>query len=133
MAVEIGGIYTGKVTGITNFGAFVELEPRVVGMVHISEVADSYVKDINDHLKVGQEVRVKVLTVGDNGKLGLSVKKAVEPPPQPAAAAPAAKKEPAEELDPFEAMLSKFKKSSEEKISDLRRCTEAKRGGGRRR
>ena len=90
MAVEIGGIYTGKVTGITNFGAFVELEPRVVGMVHISEVADSYVKDINDHLKVGQEVRVKVLTVGDNGKLGLSVKKAVEPPPQPAAAAPAA-------------------------------------------
>lgn len=125
METEIGGIYTGKVTGITNFGAFVELEPHVVGMVHISEVAETYVRDINDHLKIGQEVRVKVLTVGENGKLGLSIRKAVPTPapmPKPAAHAETAP------TDPFEAMLSKFKKSSEEKISDLRRGTEAKHG-----
>lgn len=62
MSIEIGSKVQGKVTGITNFGAFVELPGGTTGLVHISEVADSYVKDVNDHLKVGDEVTVKVLS-----------------------------------------------------------------------
>ncbi|MFP7226505.1 S1 RNA-binding domain-containing protein, partial [Priestia filamentosa] len=58
MSIEVGSKVRGKVTGITNFGAFVELSGGQTGLVHISEVADSYVKDINDHLKVGQEIEV---------------------------------------------------------------------------
>ena len=57
MSIEVGSKLQGKVTGITNFGAFVELEKGKIGLVHISEVADNYVKDINDHLKVGEEIR----------------------------------------------------------------------------
>ena len=62
MAVEIGSKVQGKVTGITNFGAFVELPGGATGLVHISEVADSYVKDVNDHLTVGDQIEVKVLS-----------------------------------------------------------------------
>src|SRR5690606_34055082 len=68
----------GKVTGITNFGAFVELPEGSTGLVHISEVADTYVKDINEFLKVGDQVEVKVMNVGKDGKIGLSIKKAKE-------------------------------------------------------
>src|SRR5690625_5634566 len=63
MSIEVGSKVKGKVTGITNFGAFVELEDKSTGLVHISEVADSYVKDINEHLSVGDEVTVKVINV----------------------------------------------------------------------
>lgn len=77
---EVGGIVEGKVTGITKFGAFVELEGGEVGMVHISEVSQSYVNDISEHLKEGQTVKVKVLSVNDDGKIALSIKKAI---PQP--------------------------------------------------
>jgi len=82
MAVEVGSKVQGKVTGITNFGAFVELPGGQTGLVHISEVADSYVKDINDHLKVGQEIEVKVVNEKD-GKIGLSIKKAIDKPEDP--------------------------------------------------
>ena len=61
MSIEVGSKLQGKVTGITNFGAFVELPEGLTGLVHISEVADNYVKDINDHLKVGDQVEVKLL------------------------------------------------------------------------
>lgn len=74
MSIEVGSKLQGKVTGITNFGAFVELPQGSTGLVHISEVADNYVKDINDHLKVGDTVEVKVINVKD-GKIGLSIKK----------------------------------------------------------
>ena len=63
MSIEVGSKLQGKVTGITNFGAFVELPEGLTGLVHISEVADNYVKDINDHLKVGDQVEVKVINV----------------------------------------------------------------------
>lgn len=76
MSVEVGSKLSGKVTRITNFGAFVELPDGSTGLVHISEVADRYVKDINEHLSVGDEVTVKVLNVEKNGKIGLSIKKA---------------------------------------------------------
>src|SRR5690625_7044292 len=76
MSIEVGSKVKGKVTGITNFGAFVEIAENKTGLVHISEVADTYVKDINDFLAVGEEVKVKVINVGNDGKIGLSIKKA---------------------------------------------------------
>ena len=77
MSVEVGSKVQGKVTGITNFGAFVELPGGSTGLVHISEVADSYVKDVNDHLKVGDMIEVKVISEKD-GKTALSIKKAID-------------------------------------------------------
>lgn len=81
MQLEVGKIYEGKVTGITKFGAFVELEPGTTGMVHISEVANTFVNEIKDHLTEGQQVKVKVLNITDEGKISLSIKKAVDNPP----------------------------------------------------
>ena len=74
MAVEIGKIYEGKVTGITKFGAFVEIEDGISGMVHISEVSSSFVNDINDVLKKGDQVKVKVIKKTDDGKISMSIK-----------------------------------------------------------
>ena len=80
MAIEVGTKVTGKVSGITNFGAFVNLGNNQTGLVHISEVSDGFVKDIHDVLSVGDDVTVKVLSVGDDGKIGLSICKAVDKP-----------------------------------------------------
>ncbi len=82
MQLEVGNIYEGKVTGITKFGAFVELDAKTTGMVHISEVANTFVNEIKDHLQEGQIVKVKVLTVGDDGKISLSIKKALPQEPR---------------------------------------------------
>ncbi len=82
MQLEVGKIYEGKVTGITKFGAFVELDKDTTGMVHISEVANTFVSEIKDHIQEGQEVKVKVLALGDNGKISLSIKKALPAPPR---------------------------------------------------
>ncbi|WP_225048713.1 S1 domain-containing RNA-binding protein [Lacticaseibacillus kribbianus] len=79
MAVEVGAKVSGKVTGITNFGAFVDLGEGKTGLVHISEVSDAYVKDIHDVLTVGDTVTVKVMSIKD-GKIGLSIRKAVDAP-----------------------------------------------------
>lgn len=83
MQLEVGKIYEGKVTGITKFGAFVELEPNTTGMVHISEIANTFVNEITDHIHEGETVKVKVLSVSDDGKVSLSIKKAVDMPPRP--------------------------------------------------
>lgn len=80
MAVEVGNILEGKVTGITDFGAFVDLPDGKSGMVHISEVAPTYVNKITDHLIEGQTVKVKVLNIAANGKISLSIKKAMDNP-----------------------------------------------------
>ncbi len=77
MQLEIGEIYEGKVSGITKFGAFVEIDEKTTGLVHISEVANTFVNEIKDHIKEGETVKVKVLTVGDDGKISLSIKKAM--------------------------------------------------------
>lgn len=82
MQLEVGKIYEGKVTGITKFGAFVEIDKDTTGMVHISEVANTFVNDIKDHLQEGQTVKVKVLSVGDDKKISLSIKKALPAPPK---------------------------------------------------
>ncbi len=126
MSVEVGSKIIGKVTGIKHFGAFVELPERKNGLVHISEVADQYVEDINDHLSIGQEVEVKVLSVGEDGKISLSIKKAKEQKPKPRQ-----RKEPSPE--DFEKKLSSFLKDSEDRLSTIKRQAESRRGGRGRR
>src|SRR5690554_1243295 len=81
MSIDVGNVVEGKVTGITNFGAFVELSNGKTGLVHISEVADAYVKDIKDFIKEDETVKVKVINVSE-GKIGLSIKQA-NPSPSP--------------------------------------------------
>ena len=143
MQLEIGKIYEGKVTGITKFGAFVEIEAGTTGMVHISEVANTFVNEIKDHLTEGQAVKVKVLTINDDGKISLSIKKAVDtPPPAPRrdfkrnndrrSDVWEPKKQVQTELS-FEDMLSKFKQNSEEKQCDLKKIIDNKRKSGSRR
>ncbi|MDN7243826.1 S1 RNA binding domain protein [Planomicrobium soli] len=137
MSIEVGSKLEGKVTGITNFGAFVQLPTGATGLVHISEVADNYVKDINDHLKVGEMVEVKVMNVEADGKIGLSIRKA-KPQPEGAAAPTARPQRPRPSSnrsferapkENFETKMAKFLKDSEENISTLKRATESKRGG----
>jgi len=120
MSIEVGSKLQGKVTGITNFGAFVELPGGSTGLVHISEVADNYVKDINDHLKVGDQVEVKVINVEKDGKIGLSIKKAKSRPKQ---------RNDYRSKESFEQKMSKFLKESEDRLASLRRHTESRRGG----
>lgn len=134
MSIEIGSVVEGVVTGITNFGAFVELPGGKVGLIHISEVADVYVRDVKDFLKEQDRVKVKVLTVDERGKIGLSIKQ-LQPPSANAGHGPrkthANDNRRGNKLNSlsFEDKLSKFLKDSDERLSDLKRNTESKRGG----
>lgn len=141
MQLEVGEIYDGKVTGITNFGAFVSLSDGKTGMVHISEVSNEYVKEIKDVLSENQEVKVKVITIGDDGKVSLSIRQAMpkvdrpKRPPQKRTRRSddvwqGNKSQKSNESMSFEDMMSKFKQVSDEKITDLKRSTESKHGGG---
>lgn len=123
MAIDVGSIVEGVVTGITNFGAFIELPDRVTGLVHISEVADAYVKDVRDYLKEQDHVKVKVIHVDEKGKIGLSIKQA-NPPVRNVGRE--------RRLPPtvcFEDKLAKFIKDSDERQTEFRRATDSKRGG----
>lgn len=80
MELEVGAVLTGKVTGITKFGAFVAIANGRSGLVHISEVANTYVDDVSKHLTVGQEVNVKLLSIDDSGRINLSIKQTLPPP-----------------------------------------------------
>lgn len=155
MQVNIGDIVEGKVTGLTNFGAFVKMATGEVGMVHISEVASSYVKDIKEHLSEGQEVKVKVLGVNDAGKISLSIKQA-EPKPvetkekrefkgeksfdkKPAGKPPRRGTPPVwqgnrqeDKPQSFEDMMAKFKQTSDERQAGIKKPAESRRGGARR-
>ena len=141
--LEIGSIVDGKITGLTGFGAFVALPDGNSGMVHISEVSSTFVKDIKEVLKEGQEVKVKIISVSDEGKISLSIKKAVEEN------APSRQRQnnfqkknrnanvwqgqpqkQATETMSFEDMMARFKQGSDEKMTDLKRSGEAKHGGG---
>ncbi len=122
-SLEVGSIVEGRVTGITHFGAFVELAGGQTGLVHISEVADTYVRDIKDYLKENDVVKVKVLAV-ENGKIGLSIKQA-DPKYQPTRG----RRGYGPGRQSFEDKLSKFMKESDERLSDLKRSQESKRGG----
>ncbi len=141
MQLEVGAVLEGKVTGITKFGAFVELPGGKTGMVHISEVAPTYVKEIRDYVTENQMVKVKILNIGEDGKVSLSMKKAVEPTARPARAVSPGRPggfewQPSSarsESTSFEDMMSKFKQASDEKISDLKRSLDGKHGGFSRR
>ncbi len=140
MSIEIGSIQEGRVTGIMNFGAFVSLPGGKSGLVHISEIANTFVKDVHDHLQVGQTVRVKVLDINEQGKINLSIKrvdeeekKKPEPVKEVQAVSPAKPKEPeiGEVAPPsrdqsFEEKLKKFMQASDSKNADKRRNTERK-------
>lgn len=83
MGFEVGSVLEGKVTGITKFGAFVSLPENRSGLVHISEIAYSYVNDVHDHLSEGQTVTVKVIGIDENNRINLSIKQAAPPPARP--------------------------------------------------
>ncbi len=125
MSVALGSIVEGKVTGITNFGAFVELPDGQVGLVHISEIADAYVKDIKDYLKEDETVKVKVISIDGKGKVGLSIKQTQSTAKKSASKERERAKKPRMS---FEDRMSKFLKDSEERQSDVRKNTEAKQG-----
>lgn len=156
MEPQVGSILEGKVTSIMKFGAFVALEGGGSGLVHISEIANTFVEDVHDHLQTGQAVKVLVLSA-ENGRVNLSIKKALpqqerraaRPPragagpqsgggPRPASAPrPAQPQFPArgrpEPLPPsgdqaFEDKLKRFLSSSEGKMADLNRSMDGKRG-----
>jgi len=130
MSIEVGSKLQGKVTGITNFGAFVELPEGSTGLVHISEVADNYVKDINEHLKVGDQVEVKVINVEKDGKIGLSIKKAKERKTEPSQRSTRNNKgNDRSSRESFEQKMARFLKESEDRLSSLKRNVDSKRGG----
>ena len=157
MELQVGSILEGKVTTITKFGAFVALEGGKSGLVHISEIANTYVNDVHDFVQEGQTVKVLVLSA-ENGKINLSMKKA-QPQERPAPRAPRSEStnaaprtggrpaqqaktkfvKPPQPLNPptaeqaFEDKLKQFLSSSEGKMADLNRSIDGKRGGGRRR
>lgn len=154
MQVNIGEIYEGKVTGLTNFGAFVKLPTGESGMVHISEVATSFVKDINEHLSEGQEVKVKVLSVNEAGKISLSIRQAAPAPAEnrdrsykgdranDRGGKPSQRsRRPAQtwqgnyhddKPQSFEDMMAKFKQTSDERQAGMKKPAESRRGGSRR-
>ena len=158
MEPQVGSIVEGKVTSITKFGAFVALDSGKSGLVHISEIANSFVNDVHDFLQEGQTVKVLVLSA-ENGKINLSIKKALPPQERPAprgprpgmngGARPASPRPAPQQSRPafasrqqplppsgdqsFEDKLKQFLTSSEGKMADLNRSIDGKRGGGRRR
>lgn len=151
MSIDLNTIVEGKVSGITKFGAFVDLPDGVTGMVHISEVSQSYVSDIKDFLKVGDTIKAKVIS-NDKGKIALSIKqtqpKPARKPAKPQKSKPQKPYKPAPPVtspgdyewqsaqsdspSSFEDMMSMFKKTSEDKMSDLKRSSGESRGYSRR-
>lgn len=151
MQLEVGNIVEGKVTGITKFGAFVSIPEGKTGMVHISEVSNSYVKEISDHLKDQQEVRVKIMSISEDGKISLSIKRCMEdapaendrpkpaytPKPEGRPRAPRKnnaskdyswqpKKAPSTEGMSFEDMMLQFKQTSNDRIGDLKKANDVR-------
>ncbi len=160
MAIEVGNVFEGKVTGVKPFGAFVALPEGKSGMVHISEVSNEFVQDINAVLKEGQLVNVKVISIAPDGKIALSIKQLLPKPergtqPRRAGGAPNAggkmgngggKRAPRNEAPrvwqprqtakpenmSFEDMMSRFKSQSEDKLGDLDLDHPKRRGGASR-
>ena len=141
MELTVGQIVDGKITGITAFGVFLDIGEGKSGLVHISEVSRTYVSDLNEFVKVGDEVKAKILNIGEDGKISLSMKRALEPekreprerrerrpvtPPKPDNSFVWTPKK--NESASFEEMMNRFKQTSDEKFSDLKRKNpEAKR------
>jgi len=149
MSVEVGKVLEGKVISVMPFGAFVSLPEGRTGLVHISEVALDYVQNVSDHLKESDEVKVKVVSIDEKGKISLSIKKVMlderknnrsgghakktgersNAPVRPANVDWTANKAAAPELS-FEDKMSKFKTDSDERMQDIKRSFDSKRSGG---
>ena len=149
MDFKVGDIVEGKITTITTFGVFADIGDGKSGMVHISEVARNYVNDIKEHVKVNDVVKMKVLNIGDDGKISLSIKRAL-PPEKKSEDSPKRERKSAPPKQPidstytwtpkksepasFEEMMNRFKQTSDEKFSDLKRKNpdnnRTKRGSG---
>jgi S1 RNA binding domain protein len=132
MTLQIGNILEGTVVNITNFGAFIEISGKT-GLVHISEISDTYVKDIRKHLKEQDKVKVKVIGIDNTGKISLSIRQAS--PPQQKSNKPAEidweyEKKKAGVAGSFEDRLTKFLKESEERFQDIKKNQDQKRSGG---
>ena len=140
MVLEPGTIVEGTVTGITQFGVFLSFGEGKTGLVHISEIAPEYVKNIRDHVNENDVVNAKILTIDENGKISLSIKQAIlearakekkkNARKTPASSRPddiawPQKSKPAS----FEDMMAKFKQDSDEKLSVMKKGLDAKRGG----
>ncbi|MBP3706794.1 MAG: S1 RNA-binding domain-containing protein [Clostridia bacterium] len=134
MQFKVGDIVDGKITGITNFGVFADIGEGKSGMVHISEIAHTYVNDIHEHVKENDVVKMKVLSIGEDGKISLSIKRAISPekteerPRRERKTYQAPKPDNSYTWTPkkqepvsFEEMMNQFKLSSDEKFSDLKR------------
>ena len=131
MDFEVGAILTGKITGITKFGAFVTVAPGKSGLVHISEIASTYVSDVRDHLTEGQEVTVKVIGMDKSGRMNLSIKSAASAPPDETPRRPQPKPQEIPSEPSFEDKLKRFMQDSNNKISALKSNSDKK--GARRR
>lgn len=153
MELAVGQVLEGTVTGITKFGAFVSLEGGRSGLVHISEVANTFVNDVHDHVQIGQKVKVKVLSLGEAGKINLSIKRAAEtprqnqPPRRPNPNSYQSAPRPAQQSAPapvqgqvaaptgnqdFEDRLKRFMQESDSRIADNRMYSERKQRSRRR-
>lgn len=139
MALEIGSIVEGKITGITKFGAFVSLPEGKSGLVHISEIANSYVNDVAEYVQLGQTVKVRVLNISEDGRINLSIKRTQDAPPRQERHGPAPASRPvvSRQSEPpigqadgpsadkdFEDRLKKFMQESDSRIADNRRYAE---------
>jgi len=137
MELTVGSIVEGKVSGIADFGAFIRLEGGKTGLVHISEVALTYVKNINEHLKVNDTVKAKVMSVDANGKISLSIKKALEQeqkstPRTVKAPAPVEFSSPSNNASlSFEDKMKQFMLDSDERMVALKRNMDSKRRSNR--
>lgn len=136
MTIEVGTIVTGKVVKVLPFGAFIQFGDKMTGLVHISEIARDYVENINDHIKIGDNVTAVVVKIDENDKISLSIKKAIKPkakeqkvkvPIRPADIDWGRKEE--DNLS-FEDRLSKFKLDSDENMAAIKRSADSKRSGG---
>ncbi|MGF7059742.1 S1 RNA-binding domain-containing protein [Brassicibacter mesophilus] len=130
MPVLVGNVVEGTVTGITNFGAFIQLPEGKTGLVHISEISHDYVNNVNDYLKKDQKVKVKVLSISEEGKISLSIRQAQ---PKKVSTRPAevdwGKTDDKQRYMSFEDKMAKFLKDSTEKQDQLKK-KDSKRGFG---
>lgn len=124
MTLKIGDIIEGKVNGVSNFGCFVDLENGESGLVHISELSNKYIEKIEDFVAKGDIVKAKVIEINDKGKIALSMK-ALEEPPAPKVI------EEGPEDSPFEKLMSKFIKESNEKIQSINQRNSRRRGSSK--
>lgn len=140
--IAVGNVIEGKVINVMPFGVFVDLGNRQSGLVHISELSTGFIKNINEYVKKGDMLKVKVIKIDDSGKISLSAKLDDKQPKKPRA-----QREPDRETGPvrplnidwsekssdnlsFEDKLSKFKQDSDEKMQALKKSAGSKRSGG---